>query len=211
VYAGTVYSGLLYLNRVDRDKNGIIPTQERKTLMEEISSKLMKIKDPLNGKSLFSNVYFAEDIYTGPEVNNAPDLILDAYAGGWNLRIRKDYFPAPPKSITDDYFVVDASQRDFGWHSRDGIFVFSGVDFDKGQATFDAKLPDIPATLMHLYDVPLPDDYDGSVMTEAMHSTYRTRPIQYQPSDKAEQEAQHYSHDEAEALVKHLKALGYLD
>ena len=211
VFPGSVYSGLLYLNVVDRDKKGVIPYEERKEIGREIAAKLIQIKDPEYGNPLFSNIYFAEDLYTGPEVRHAPDLILDAYQSGWNLRMRKDYFPSPPKAVVDRYFVTDSDQRDFGWHSREGIFVFSGPDFDKGKAPLNANLPDITATLLHLYGVPIPEDYDGVVRVATMIPAYRTRPIKYQPGDAAEREEKFYSPEEEEALVSHLRALGYLD
>jgi predicted AlkP superfamily phosphohydrolase/phosphomutase len=210
VFTGSIYSGLLYLNLVNRDKHGTIAFDEKKALLNDIATKLIEVKDPETGKPLFDNVYFAEDIYSGPEVPNAPDLILDGYASGWNLRVRKDYFPAPSRSIIDRYFVVDASQRDFGWHIREGIFVFSGEAFGEGEAAFEAYLPDIPATLLHLYGVPLPEGYDGQVRKEAMIAEYGTRSVTYQSSDDAEREIEQYSPKEAEELVNHLKALGYL-
>ena len=206
VFPGSVYSGLLYLNLVDCVK----VSGGKTAVLQEIAAKLMEVKEPQSGKSLFSNIYFAEDIYAGPEVANAPDLILDAYESGWNLRVRKDYFPAPPRSVIDHYFVVDSSQRDFGWHSREGIFVFAGEAFGEGAAPFAANLPDIPATLLHLYGVPLPEDYDGVVRTEAMSSTYQNQPITYQPGDEAERQAKQYSPEETQSLISHLKALGYL-
>ena len=211
VFPGSVYSGLLYLNLVERDGKGIIPLEARQDIGREIAAKLSQVKEPDSGEPLFSNIYLAEDLYTGPEVTYAPDLILDAYQSNWNLRMRKDYFPSPPREVVDRYFVTDAKQRDFGWHSREGIFVFSGPAFNEGAAPFEAKLPDIPATLLHLYGVPIPEDYDGVVRVEAMASAYRTQPVKYQPGDATERQEEVYSPEEEEALVSHLKALGYLD
>ena len=210
VFTGSVYSGLLYLNLAGRDEQGVVAVGEKTAVIQDLTTKLKTIKDPHTGDSLFTNIYLADDIYSGPELANAPDLILDAYDSGWNLRVRKDYFPAPPMAIIDNYFVVEASQRDFGWHSRDGIFVFSGEAFGEGAASFTANLPDIPATLLHLYGVSLPEDYDGVVWAEVMTADYQERPVTYQPSEGTRRQAEQYSPDEAESLIRHLKALGYL-
>lgn len=211
VFTGSVYSGLLYLNLIGRDKNGIIPFEARRKIGREIAEKLFQVEDPETGNPLFSNIYFAEDLYTGPEARHAPDLILDAYQSGWNLRMRKDYFPSPPRTVINRYFVTDANRRDFGWHTREGIFVFSGPAFIEGAASTNANLVDIPTTLLHLYGVPIPEDYDGVVRVDAMSPVYRTQPVKYQPGDEAEPKQEVYSPDEAEAVVSHLKALGYLD
>jgi hypothetical protein len=74
-------------------------------------------------------------------------------------------------------------------------------------------LEDVPTTLLHLYDIPLPEDYDGSVLTELMTPEFRERPIRYQPGDNAEIEIvnEAFSAEEATEVLSLLRALGYVD
>lgn len=211
VFPGSVYSGLLYINVLDREENGVVPIEARREIADEITAKLHKVKDPKTGESIFSNVFFSEDLYSGLAAEHAPDLILDGYQMRWNIRMRKNYFPSPPRTIINKYFSTDTHGRDYGWHTREGIFVFYGKDFERSVEPLDAELADIPATLLHLYGVPIPEDYDGSVLTNIMIPELGARPIKYQPGDNDEPDERVYTDQETEALMDHLRALGYLD
>jgi len=211
VFPGSVYSGLLYFNLIDREPTGVIQPEERNELASKIASELRQVEEPKTGVPLFSNVYTAKDLYTGPATQHAPDLIIDGYDGGWGIQASK-YVPTS-ESTSDRYFVQIGNHRDFGWHSRDGIFLFSGQDFQARQATRSGHVMDIPATLLHLYGVPIPEDYDGRVLAETMIPELCQQPIVHQSGDdEATRPGDHaYSAEEAEELVNHLRALGYLD
>ncbi len=211
VFPGSVYAGLLYLNVVGREPHGIVPPEERAALAARLAGELRHIKEPETGRQLFSNVYTAEEIYSGAALPHAPDLILDAYDCGWNIRAGK--YTSHPGPVVDGYFFQQASHRDFGWHSREGIFVFSGQAFEQtGNSSPAGKLVDIPATLLHIYGVPIPEDYDGQVITELLSLTLRQAPLAYQQGDgELEVEEKTYESEEAEILFDHLRALGYLD
>lgn len=211
VFPGSSYSGLLYFNLRNREDHGIVPVEERRNLAAEISSKLIDIQDPISGKPLFENVYIAEDLYSGSAVDHAPDLILDAYSSGWNIRTSK--YASASGAVVQRYFIKADNRHDFGWHSREGIFVFSGIGFAKSEGTIEGHLEDIPATILHLYDVPVPEEYDGRALIEVMAPEIRARPVQYQPATEKDfqKNEQAYTLEESEALIEHLRALGYLD
>jgi hypothetical protein len=112
----------------------------------------------------------------------------------------------------DKYFVDN--RKDFGWHDKDGIFVFSGQDFKQGSASRDWHVMDIPATLLHLYSVPIPEDYDGQSLVETLSPEFlENHPITYQPGDNdlIMSLDDVYSEQEADEVLAHLKSLGYVD
>lgn len=211
VFPGSAFAGLLYLNVIGRETTGVVPPEDRQRLAAEIAGKLREIKEPDTGRPLFANVYTAEELYTGPATANAPDLILDSYGMDWNVRSGKHTLSDGP--TRDRYFVTSDNGRDFGWHSSEGIFVFAGVDFTPGQVSGGGDLVDVPATLLHLYDVPVPEDYDGRVLTELVAAEFAGRPIETQPGDDLEPETMRESltEDEAAEVLSHLRALGYVD
>jgi predicted AlkP superfamily phosphohydrolase/phosphomutase len=184
--------------------------EDRYSLAAEIASRLLEVREPDTGRPLFSNIYTATDLYEGPATDFAPDLVLDSYDMGWNIRSTQ-YVPGPQR-MHHGYFVSSVNRRDFGWHSRDGVFVFSGQDFITGSAPNGAHVTDISSTLLHLYGIPVPEDFDGRVLTELMASEYKQRAVLTQPGDEAEiaLEDGDLSVEDSEALKDHLKALGYL-
>lgn len=211
LFPGSAYAGLLYINLAGREATGVVPPKARQALAAEIAEKLRQVKEPETGRPLFSNIYTAEELYTGAAADYAPDLILDSYDVGWNIRTSRH--ESMPKALRNDYFVEASNGRDFGWHSRDGIFILSGQDFAVGRATRKGNLVDIPATLLHLYDIPIPDDYDGRIMQEVVTPELGQKPARYQTGDSAESRPvnESFSAEEAEEVLQHLKALGYLD
>jgi predicted AlkP superfamily phosphohydrolase/phosphomutase len=202
---------MLYLNIQGRDPEGLVSMTERAGLAAAIGSKLMQITTPGSTQPLFDRIYFSEEVYDGPLAAYAPDLILDGYASGWNIQTRP-YTPVN-ETVHERYFVGD--QGNHGWHSREGIYIFCGPAFAAGQTAIDGHVTDIPGTLLYLCGVPVPEDYDGRVLTEAMNPKFvDQRPVQYQSGSRLANNASGGADlldDEAEELSAHLRALGYLE
>lgn len=211
VFVGSARSGLIYLNQVDREPLGIVPSGEVHELMSGLADKLSKIADPKTNKPIFSSVHTGEGLYPVRTVDNVPDLILDFYDADWNIAaaFRRG---ADLEQIEDRYFAQNLAE--FGHHGRDGLFVFAGEHFNTGPASFDGSVMDVPATLLHLYGVPIPEDFDGQVLTEAFTSDFMAQhPIRFQEGDPpltplAESE---YTAEQAAEVANHLKMLGYIE
>ncbi len=211
VFTGASYSSILYFNREAREPNGIVSLHEREHLAAELCDKLSHIKDPDTGEPLFSNIHQASDIFHGVTSEAAPDLVIDSYRSSWNIlsTFRRGAYA---EAVRNRYFVKNI--KDFGHHGPDGIFVFAGPDFRTGAHEAPGHLADVPATLLHLYDVPIPDDYDGRSLTHLLPPEFlAAHPLRTQPGDaettlKMEDS---YSEKETAAIVEHLRALGYVD
>lgn len=210
LFPGSTYSGNIYLNLTGREPNGVIAAEAKAALLVELAEKLSQISDPENGRPIFSGVYTADQLYHGPAAAHAPDLILDGYDTPWNA---KGTFPGLiNRPAINRYFL--AERGDTGWHSKEGIFVFAGPAFGRGPAGRQRHVMDLPATLLYLYGLPIPEDYDGTVMVETLASgVLDGRPITYQPGDPATVAAVDYSYseDESAEVLEHLRSLGYVE
>ena len=71
----------LYLNLRGRERDGIVGAGERDALLEEIRSKLLSVRDPLEGNPVIANVYRTDQVYHGPCASRAPDLIVGYHRG----------------------------------------------------------------------------------------------------------------------------------
>ena len=91
----------LYINRTDREANGIVERgPEYEKLLDEISKKLLEARDPKNGEKVVLRVYKASEIYKGPYVKNSPDLLIGyarGYRTGWEAALG-----AIPKALLKD-------------------------------------------------------------------------------------------------------------
>lgn len=66
----------LYVNLNGRERDGVVDPKDRDALIAEISAKLLAVRDPQDGKPIVARVYRREEIYHGPNVEKAPDLIV---------------------------------------------------------------------------------------------------------------------------------------
>lgn len=69
----------LYLNLQGREALGVVTATEREALLREISQKLFMVRDPADGRPVVKYVYRADEVYAGPEVGQAPDLLVGYY------------------------------------------------------------------------------------------------------------------------------------
>jgi predicted AlkP superfamily phosphohydrolase/phosphomutase len=83
----------LYINQIGREGQGIIaPGAEKQHLLDEIRDKLLAIRDPETGEQVIAEAYKASDWYSGPCVNEAPDLVIGyngGYRGSWETALGK--------------------------------------------------------------------------------------------------------------------------
>jgi len=82
---GVGFNGL-YLNLKERELQGIVEPWEKQKLLDEISEKLLSVRDPKNGEQVVSKVYKASEVYQGPYMKDAPDLIVGynkGYRASW--------------------------------------------------------------------------------------------------------------------------------
>ncbi len=75
----------LYINLRGRERKGIVtPGAERDSLMNDIIRKLQAVRDPKTGDHVVRRVYKAEEVYSGPALQGAPDLIV-GYNRGYRV------------------------------------------------------------------------------------------------------------------------------
>ena len=76
----------LYINVAGREKFGIVPASERLDLASEIAGRLQEWTDPSTGLPVVTRARPREEIYRGPYLAEAPDVIVgygDGYRGSW--------------------------------------------------------------------------------------------------------------------------------
>ncbi len=83
----------LYVNLRGRESTGIVsPGAEQQALLDDISQKLLAVRDPKTGQRVIARVYKSADVYTGPYTTQAPDLIVGynwGYRASWETVLGK--------------------------------------------------------------------------------------------------------------------------
>jgi arylsulfatase A-like enzyme len=96
-----------------------------------------------------------------------------------------------------------------GSHDEKGIFLAMGPGIEKGKILEGARLVDVPPTVLHAMELPVPSDMDGQVLAEIF--TERERAVESVDLVLSRQSAENYlSADEEQQIKEKLKGWGYL-
>ena len=145
----------IYLNIRGRERNGIVESgKEAAKIKEEIIQKLTGLKDPKTRKDAINKVYDTHEIYSGPYISQAPDLIVGYHVGyriSWDGSLGK---------TTRDIFQ-DNTKCWSGDHGIDPLLV-PGVLFCNYPIQDEKpNIMDMAPTILDLFDVPIPKYMDG--------------------------------------------------
>jgi predicted AlkP superfamily phosphohydrolase/phosphomutase len=137
-------TGSIYINSNNKKK--------KERISQDIINELKNLKNPDTGEKVINNVFRKEEIYSGPFLKNAPDLLILPNKG-YSL-VHK---------LSENIFEEQSFKK--ADHALNGIFVAYGPEIKKG-FKIDAKIYDLTPTILHMFDVPIPDDIDGRVLKE---------------------------------------------
>ena len=205
--------GNIYLNRRGREPEGIVaPGGEADALAEQLIGDLRGLLDPATGQPVFHQIYHSRDLYHGPALADAPDVIgvkqsrFHVVTADWQ---GGDEIVAPLGGAL--HFVSDQS----GQHELAGILMAAGPDVVPGQTVTGAHLVDMAATILYALGEPIPASMDSRVIDGVFAlDALQSRPAQVvdegavQPRDL---QGASYDADEESRLAEHLASLGYLD
>ena len=92
----------LYINQKGREGEGTVePGAEKEALVREIAQKLENFKDPKNGERPVLRAYVAKDVFSGPYVEQAPDIIV-GYNYGYRISSSSSLGGMPKEIIEDN-------------------------------------------------------------------------------------------------------------
>jgi predicted AlkP superfamily phosphohydrolase/phosphomutase len=157
-----------------------------------------------SGRKLIGQVLRREDIYTGPQTERAPDLILR------------------PSDPSDIFFgladfghrtTVDTVYRYSGMHRDYGMLIMNGPGIRPGSKIEDGIIYDIAPTILHTMGLPVPSDMDGRLLEEAFAEGYMElfppKLVQTSTADAASAGTDYTEEGEKE-IMERLQGLGYL-
>ena len=146
--------GGFYINLKGREAQGIVEPEEADGLIAELIEKLSGLPDEEKDQIGINKVWAAKDIYTGPYVGNAPDLIVGyalGYRAGWD---------GTTGVITDKVFT-DNKKAWSGDHCMDPR-VIPGILFSNFKIkNDDPSIMDVAPTILEQLGIKPPGYMDG--------------------------------------------------
>jgi predicted AlkP superfamily phosphohydrolase/phosphomutase len=136
------------VNLIGRYKHGTVPPAEREQTLDEVRAVLLAHVNPLTGGPLFADVLRREDVYAGPAVDAAPDLVLEPY--DWR------YLP-----LGDPFWSSQVHRRlQSAWHRRGSYWAGLGPTFPR-LAGRPGTPVDVAPTIVRMLGLPPIDDLAG--------------------------------------------------
>lgn len=158
--------GKVYLNLVGREPEGIVqPGIEYETLRNELADALAAMQDPDTSQRIVRRVWRREELYHGPLLDQAPDLVIEWADYRYWGRGRYDIWAAP---VFENRRTMDYSELPLtGTHQPDGILIMSGPGIREGSKIEEARLVDLMPTVLGILGLPVPTYMDGDVLQAA--------------------------------------------
>lgn len=148
----------LFLNMQGREKHGVVKAgKEAEQLKEEIKEKLLKVIDPKTAQPVMKGVYKREELYKGPYVQNAPDVVIGYNIGhkvSWESAV--NFIGGP---VFSDNMKPWTGDHCFTSLQVPGIF-FSNHKISKEKPT----LADISPTVLDAFGITPPAFIDGQIL-----------------------------------------------
>ncbi len=197
--------GSIYVNVKGREPNGIVePGAEYEAVRDEIEHLALEFRDPRTGRRLIGEVIRREDVYKGPHLDRAPDLILR------------------PKEPSDIFFgladfghreTVSTVYRYSGMHRDYGMLIMNGPGVRPQGQIEGAVIHDLAPTILHIMGQPVPSDMDGHVLETAFADGYMDAfPLNTFDPEAAltTPQATDYTEEGEKEILERLRGLGYM-
>jgi predicted AlkP superfamily phosphohydrolase/phosphomutase len=137
----------VYLNLEGREGEGIVPPAEAGAVADELARQLAAFTDPASGKRVVRRVFRAADVFRGPRVAEAPDLVVGYDVG---------YGASDQTTLGEvtEAVIEDNTSRWSGNHLMDPEVV-PGIVLTNRKLTGDGYgLVDVTATILAWYGLP---------------------------------------------------------
>ena len=176
----------------------ILDDKDRDGTARELRDRLENFVDEDTGRKPFQKVFLKNEVYSGPSLENAPDMVIRedgrfAFKVEWSDRVSS---PATQHGCLKS-----------GSHRPEGLLLCRGASFAEGKKITEAGICDIAPTLLAIMGLPPGTDMDGRALDAILREKVESAPRDYsgiRPGGSGRSEE-----DDSQVKEK-LKSLGYM-
>jgi predicted AlkP superfamily phosphohydrolase/phosphomutase len=155
-FAPGAFGGLVRANVEGRDFGGEVEPEDAPEILDAIRRDLEELRDPVTGEAFVQEVHARDEVYHGPYVHNAPDLVFVEAPGRFVGR----------GTIPSEEVFGPPSYTFSAFHRPEGILMAAGPHFAPDEDRGEYSILDLAPTLYWLFEVDAPNDLDGRVPPE---------------------------------------------
>lgn len=190
-----------WFNRAGRDPSGLVTDAEAEDLTGVVREALLAASEAGTGAPLVRSVQSAAEVYQGPHLNRAPDLLVNWTDTVVQTGLRTSF---GGRSILVPEPCAEELRR--GNHRREGLLIAAGPRISTGATPPDISLLDLAPTFLAMLGVPTPGKPDGRARGDLIADLQATEAAAVAT---ANQDTPYSAEDEA-LVEERLKDLGYL-
>ncbi|MBW2307683.1 MAG: alkaline phosphatase family protein [Deltaproteobacteria bacterium] len=145
----------IYINRAGREPHGIVPPWEVESIRDRIINGLTAWVDPATGLRPIRRIFRREEVYAGPYVETAPDLIVGCERGyriSWQTAL----------GGMGKLSVEDNPKAWSGDHCVDPELVPGALLCNRPLKIARPRIIDIAPTILRQFGIPAPEAMDGT-------------------------------------------------
>lgn len=208
--------GQVRLNVAGRDPQGIVSPDEVPALKAQVRELLLSVTDPFSDQAVFRDVLDGSQVYSGPYVDEGPDLIAVPAEGRYITVCGRMLEGEALPLIDVQEQVVAAVDARCDFHSYDAIFLVAGPGIEAGKSLREHRLEDFAPTALYLLGEGVPGDMDGQPVLEAVSAELQpeqpVKLVRPWPAEMGKDAAVEvaYTHEERQLVEERLRRLGYL-
>jgi predicted AlkP superfamily phosphohydrolase/phosphomutase len=195
--------GRIFINLRGREPMGCVePGVQYEDVRAQIIADLHQLYE--DDIPLVTGVWKREDIYYGPYLEQAPDIIFTLK--DWEYGTAPNYEFASNRIFSAPLDNISAN------HRSSGMLIAWGSEILSGAQLAGAHIMDVAPTILHLMGLPIPSDQDGKVLTSIFKSGSSADRREITRSDVSPEQGTISSLSKAdEQLISdRLEALGYV-
>ena len=178
----------IHLNLAGREPGGIVRPWQRQETILRIRAALLDTRDPWSGELVFRDLIPREELFDGPHLDRAPDLLVDLHLDdGYSYNLmpsespnairaapwRQRRLPVQPPTTRPFRKLGTAEKlgkkgRSLpGSHRSHGFMTLAGPSVE-AVGRVDAQIADLSATLLRRLGLSVPPSFMGRVLWEAL-------------------------------------------
>jgi predicted AlkP superfamily phosphohydrolase/phosphomutase len=149
--------GQIYFNLRGRESRGIVsPGAEARQLADELSAKLLAMKDPDDGAAIIRSVYKRDDIYSGQYLGNASELQVGMHEG-YRVSWQTTLGGSPEGLVYPNMKKWSADHGGYDFATTAGVLITN-----RRLSSPAPSIVDVAPTVLKYFGVAIPGDLDGT-------------------------------------------------
>jgi predicted AlkP superfamily phosphohydrolase/phosphomutase len=146
------FGGLLRVNVRGRDYRGTVePGEPARRVREELRRRLTALRDPVSGEPFVEEIFYREEIYEGPYVDNAPDIVF--------LEAPREFVG---RGDPNEGEVFGPPSYTFsGFHRPEGVWIAAGPHIPANPRRQRFSILEVAPAIYWLFDLEMPADLEG--------------------------------------------------